>query len=380
MLSRKAADVMHAGITDHWIQKPHDIISPVREINARNVAPYGGEVVLDYPKELAPGPDNDVVLAMAEVQSNPGEALRRLGRLSPGDYVERPDDAAEIGHAYLVLGQPQKAETWYRMAQAKEANNQAWLAGLGNVQLAEGRPDLAADTFSKVAALAPNETDILLSLGSALAQQGKRAEAILALREAVNRNPESAAAFNDLGSTLLRAAETQTSIDSATLLHNAEEALREAVRIQPEFGSLRMNLANAFIKEGKFREAQEQLEEAIRTGGYSETAESTWFSVFLATGSAEQALKAWNSSFAVQTAGAHNNLGTVFASENKPDDALREYRLAVQGDPQSALAQFNLGLTLWGRKLKDEATPHLQKAAEMGNPGIRSAANSLLQK
>ena len=167
--------------------------------------------------------------------------------------------------------------------------------------------------------------------------------------------------------------------DSATL-QEAEAALREAVRIQPELGSLRMNLADALIRQHKLTEAQEQLEEAIRIGGRGETAESTWFASLLATGSPEQAREAWSGSFAAQIAAAHNNLGTVFVSQNKPDDAIREYRLAVEGDPQSVLAQFNLGLTLFGRGMKSEAIPLLQKVSESADPGIRVAARSLLNQ
>lgn len=371
---RPAGDVIHATITDHWISKPHNIPPPApppaAEINAGNTPPYAGEVTLYYPKVLAQTPDNALSLAIAQVQSNPIEALRRLDRLTAGYHPEGPAIAAEIGHAYLMLAQPQKALVWYEQALAKSRDDWSYLSGLGNAQQAAGHPELAADSFAKVAALAPWENDALLSLGQSWAKQGRFPDAIRTLRDAVSHNPESAAAFNDLGSTLIRMRD----------FAGAETALREAVRIQPEFASIRMNLADALIRQGKLREGQEQLEEAIRTGGRAETAESAWYATLLSTGSAEQALKAWKASFTAQVAGAHNNLGTVFASQSRPDDAIREYRLAVEGDPQSALAQFNLGVTLLGRGLKVDAIPFLKKAAESQDGGIRDAARSLLEK
>jgi predicted CXXCH cytochrome family protein len=373
-----AADVIHASITDHYISKPrgsllHSVLPTVLstvEINARNTKPYGGEVNLYYPKSLAPGPRNEITLAIAQVQSNPVEALRRLNRITAGDTIQPADVAADIGHAFLLLAQPQKAEGWYKAALLQSYDNPVWLSGLGSAQLAAGRPDAAEATFAKLAALWPWETDALFSLGQAYARQGKFTDAIRTLRDAVSRNPESAAAFNDLGGTLLRAGS----------LKDADDALREAVRIQPEFSSLRMNLADALIKEGKLQEAQEQLEEAIRIGGRAETAEGAWFAALLATDNQRQALEAWDASFMAQTAAAHNNLGTVFASQNKADDAIREYRLAVAGDPQSALAQFNLGVTLYSRGLKEEAMPFLKKAAASTNPGISAAAKSALER
>ena len=361
-----AADVIHASITDHLISKPRAAALTGAEINARNTKPYAGAVTLYYPKSLAPNPDSELALAIAQVQSNPVEALRHLNRITAGDTSQ----AAEIGHAFLLLNQPQKAVTLYQQALASSRDNLPWLTGLGNAQLAAGHPDAAADTFAKVVALAPWETDALFSLGQAYARQGKFTDAIRVLRDAVSLNPESAAAFNDLGGALLRTGS----------LKEAEDALREAVRIQPEFSSLRMNLADALIKESKLPDAQEQLEEAIRIGGRAETAEGAWFAALLATGNQQQALGAWNGSFTAQTAAAHNNLGTVFASQGKGDDAIREYRLAVAGDPQSALAQFNLGVTLYSRGMKDEAIPFLKKAAASTNTGISAAAKSVIER
>lgn len=370
MPQRRTADVIHASVTDHWISRPHNDVLPAVETNARNTPPYAGEVALYYPKTLAQTADDALALAIAHVQSNPAEALRRLDQIAANYRLQGPDAAAEMGHAFLMLAQPEKALVWYRQALDQSPGNWGYLSGLGNAQQTAGHPDLAADSFARLAALAPWETDALFSLGQSLAKQGKLAEAVRALRQGADRNPESAAAFNDLGSALLRMRD----------LPGAETALREAVRIQPEFSSIRMNLADALIRQGKLPEAQEQLEEAIRIGGRGETAEAEWFATLLATGSAEQALKAWHASFAHQVAGAHNNLGTILASQNKPDDAIREYRLAVEGDPQSALAQFNLGLTLFGRGLKAEAIPFLKKASGSPDPGISAAARSLLEK
>ena len=370
MPQRHTGDVIHATITDHWISRPHDNAPPAAEVNARNTPPYAGEVTLYYPKILAQTADDALALAIAQVQSNPFGALRRLDRIAANFRMEGADAPAEIGHAYLMLAQPEKALVWYRRALAQSPDNTGYLSGVGNVQQAAGHPELAAEAFARVVELAPWETDALFSLGQSFAKQGKFEDALRTLREAVARNPESAAAFNDLGSTLLRIRDFSA----------AETALREAVRIQPEFASIRMNLADSLLRQNKLREAQEELEEAIRIGGRGETAESAWFSTLLATGSAERALKAWNASFAAQVSGTHNNLGTVFAQQNSPDDAIREYRLAVEGDPQSALAQFNLGMTLFGRGAKAEAVPYLKRAAESQDTGIRAAARSLLEK
>ncbi len=380
MPQARAADVVHASIRDHLISLPRGISGrtgapPVRanaEINARQ---YASPMRVKSRStirmlSLQPGRTTQFHSQSRRRNPNPVQALLRLDRLTADYRGARPEMAAEIAQAFLILAQPQKALFWYRQALEKSPGNRSYLSGVANAEQAAGRPDLAAESFAQAVALAPWETDLLLSLGQSYVKQGKFADALRTLRDAVGRNPESAAGWNDLGSALLRAG----------TFPEAESALREAVRIQPEFASIRMNLADALIRQHKLKEAREQLDEAIRIGGRGETAEAAWYATLLATGSAEQALKTWNASFAAQVAGAHNNLGTVFASENKPDDAIREYRLAVAADPQSALAQFNLGVTLFGRGLTTEAIPLLRKASESADPGIRAAARSLLDR
>ena len=319
---------------------------------------------------LPPNTESALALAIAQLQSNPVESLRRLEQLTAAYRTGRSDIASEIGHAFLLLDQAGKAVPWYRQAIAKESQNWSYLAGLGNAWQMAGRADRAAESFEKAVSLAPRETDLLFSLSQAYAKLGKLADAVRTLRSAASRNPESAAAYNDLGGTLLRMGN----------MSEAETAMREAVRIQPELASLRMNLADALIRQGKLPEAKGQLDEAIRTGGHGETAESAWFAALQATGSAEQARKSYDASFAGQLSGAHNNLGTLFASENKPDDAIREYRLAVAADPRSILAQFNLGLTLFGQGLKTEAIPYLKNAGQSPDPRVRDAARFMLAK
>ena len=173
MPRRSTSDVVHATITDHWISKPHGRAPVLAEINARNTVPYAGAVSLYYPKALPGNAENAVALAIAQVQSNPLDALQALDQIRTGDYALRPEMAAEIGRAFLTLGQAQKAVNWYEQAVAKSRGNWIYLSGLGNAQQAAGRPDLAADSFARVTMLAPWETDALFSLGQAYARQGR---------------------------------------------------------------------------------------------------------------------------------------------------------------------------------------------------------------
>ncbi|HVW06964.1 MAG TPA: tetratricopeptide repeat protein [Bryobacteraceae bacterium] len=357
MPSVKAADVIHASVTDHWISKPGSATAPEYELNARSNPPYAGPVVSYYPAAF----ESPLDQALAQVQSNPREALQLLNRLLPGGR------APEIGRAFLTLGQPAKAIS---LLNAPPQDAPSWIE-LGNAQQAAGQYEPAIESFRQAIRLAPEKTDILLLLGEAYAKADRLQEAISTLRDAVARNPESAAACNDLGAALLSARSS---------LAEAESVLREAVRLQPEFSSIRMNLAGVLIRGKKLAEAREQLEEAARIGGRAETAEAAWFAAFIASNDPATAEKAWRSSFGQQVAGAHANLGTIAASQQRTEDAIREYRLAVAGDPQSAIAQLNLGITLYNAGRRDEALLFLKNAAASDDPGIRGAAQTILER
>ena len=79
---------------------------------------------------------------------------------------------------------------------------------------------------------------------------------------------------------------------------------------------------------------------------------------------------------------ALNALGNAYANGQGVEQdfaaAARYYSLAASRG--YAPAQFNLGLTLYGRGLKSEAIPFLGKASESPDPGIRDATKSLLEK
>jgi predicted CXXCH cytochrome family protein len=365
----KAADVIHASVTDHWISKPRAASDSKQEVNARSAAPYAGPVVPYYPPGFDSGFDGGfdsgfdgpIDQALAQVQSNPAEALALLNR-----QAISPAFAAEAGRAFLTLMQPAKA-----IALLREAHDASGLTELGAAQHAAGQYGAAVETFRQAAKLAPAETDILVLLGEAFAKSGHKQEAVASLREAIARNPESAAAYNDLGTALL---------GTPASLADAEAALREAVRLQPEFSSVRMSLADVLLRQNKLDAAREQLEEAVRIGGRAETAEAAWFTALIASNDPATAQQAWKSSFASQIANAHANLGTIFASQHRTEDAIREYRLALEGDPKSSLAQLNLAITLYNAGRKEEALPLLKTAATSDDRGIRAAAQAILNK
>jgi protein O-mannosyl-transferase len=73
---------------------------------------------------------------------------------------------------------------------------------------------------------------------------------------------------------------------------------------------------------------------------------------------------------------AHNNLGLALFEKGGVDEAIAQYRVALQINPDSAQAHYNLGLALLQNGNVDEAIAHFQRSLEI-NPNSAEAHNNL---
>ena len=62
---------------------------------------------------------------------------------------------------------------------------------------------------------------------------------------------------------------------------------------------------------------------------------------------------------------AHNNLGNVLRESGRSDEALTQFRRAIELDPADALARTNLGQLLMERGQAEEALPHCEEAVRL---------------
>jgi Flp pilus assembly protein TadD len=71
----------------------------------------------------------------------------------------------------------------------------------------------------------------------------------------------------------------------------------------------------------------------------------------------------------------HNNMGVDHYNQGHFDDALKHFQEAVQADPKSAEAHYNLALALDKTGDHKKATEHFKKAHELGrnNPDIQNS-------
>jgi len=109
-------------------------------------------------------------------------------RLSPGDEVIRRNLArvrAVLGHRYLQAGSLSQAQEQYQAALEAVPEEPAALLGLGDIQLRNRQPRLAAEFYRRAVAADPRNPDAYARLGEGYYQQRDPSAALSAWEQAL---------------------------------------------------------------------------------------------------------------------------------------------------------------------------------------------------
>jgi tetratricopeptide (TPR) repeat protein len=165
----------------------------------------------------------------------------------------------------------------------------------------------------------------LLERGQALLARGEPAAAATALRAALRRDPDLAAARASLGLALYALGD----------LDAAVEELRAALRRQPDAVDARLVLARALAARQEWPAAREELDRVLLA--QPDRLEARYL------------------------------LGVVRYAQGDAAGAIDAYRRVLAGDPQQQDARYNLALVLKLARRESEATPEFVAAAQAGH-------------
>lgn len=179
----------------------------------------------------------------------------------------------------------------YQKTAAKNANNPGKLVRFGTELLLEGLPEQAANQFRQALSLKSRDSDAEFGLGDSLAAQDRLDAAITAYQQGLTVAPKDVRTRERLAE-LLR---LQGDFDGAIAQY------KTLVKVEPYPGYL--NLGGLLLEKGDFDGAIEAYRKALRQG-------NNWF--------------------------AHYHLGEAFEKKGDTANALKEYKIAMNGMPQNA--------------------------------------------
>jgi len=209
----------------------------------------------------------------------------------------------------------------------------------------------------------PNRADARMLLGTTLALEGIRGEAIEQMAEAARLKPSSAQTHNAYGRVLSRFLE----------LKAARQEFEQALELDPSLAEAHVNLSLILAQAGDVSDAAEHLDQAIELQGNSPNAAYPHYLKAKMWGAQDQIEKAIRElQKAVQLRAdyeqAWSDLGGMRRLALDSAGAIRALQRAVALKPEDALAQYRLGQLYLQNGDSLHAINHLKKAlAQMPN-------------
>jgi tetratricopeptide (TPR) repeat protein len=145
----------------------------------------------------------------------------------------------------------------------------------------------------------------------------------------------------------------------------AVEAYRRGLEVEPGNVELLNAMGFALFQQGKSEEAVVSLEKALAIDPEHWKAHNNMALASIDLGELEMAEAHYRESLAIEPQAAiYNDLGFVLERQGLPENAAEAYRMALELDPESPSAHYNLGAFLARAGQYGEAETHLQSALE----------------
>ncbi len=346
MPKRRTEDVVHAVMTDHFIQRhqpARDLLAPLSEERETEATSYRGEVALLYPPTLPPTPENALYLAVAQVAEG-ADLANGIPRLQQAIDTHHPREAEFyffLADAYRQTGQNGKSIQYYEEALRRKPD---FLPARLNLATILSKPE-AARTLEIAAKNAPRNPAVLNKLAEAYLDLGKSAEAKAALERALALDPDFAEAYENLGDL---------------------EALRHAIRLRPGSATSHNNLANLLQTAGDFTRADYHFKTSLGLNPKDAAVHFNYGRALAARGKLDQGQARFEAALRLNPdfAEAATALGMLFATQGQIEPAIQLYRRAMQSRPGLLLPRLHLGRALLSRGGRREAKQLFQSIVQ----------------
>ena len=374
MPKRRTGDVVHAVMTDHYIQRTKpagDLLADIPELRQTEANAYRGPVVPYYPRSL-PKPEDDLYLAIAQVSqsSNLTEGLTHLSAAIKKDQPAHAEYYLQWGDALRNAGKFQEALPAYEEAVRREPESTVALERLALCLSNLKQLPRAEALLQQVLQRTPTAAPTWVQLGLVEVNEGKTKGAIAAFEKAMQLDPDLPDAYNTAGAVWFETGETT----------RGEAALRNAIRIQPNYAQAHNNLGNLLSASDRFEEAKYHFESALRIKDDYIGARYNYALALTRVRRVDEAQAQIETLLRTdpQSAEGHEFLGNLLGAKGQTARSIAEYKEALRLAPSFSRANLDLGTALANSGDPAAALPYLRAAAQ--SPDTKEKALKLLQK
>lgn len=271
---------------------------------------------------------------------------------------DHPDALNLLGTVLLQAGAPEEALPCLTRAAAIDRNNARLLANLGQCRIALGEYEAAYDAFRKAARAEPGELHFQLGAASALALQGKLADAENILQRQAKRAPKSAAVWFNLGHVMRDQQRRQEAID----------CYEKAVALEPDMPDARNALGSALHSKLRFAEAEAQYRACIRLSPEHLQAHFNLASVLMDLGRFEESERVARvlARLAPDAPEPERLVGSALGFQTRLIEAHACHARAAARDPESAKAAESLAMSFIETGRTQEGLRWFERARQLG--------------
>ncbi len=239
------------------------------------------------------------------------------------------------------------------------SNNYPAHNNLGTALAKQGRKEEAIKHYLQALRIKPDYVEARNNLGNALDEQGRTEEAVKYYLQALQIKPDYVEARYNLGVALYSQGRTEEAI----------EHFLQALRIKPDYAEAHYNLGNALYSQGRTEEAVEHYIIALRIKPDYEKAHNNLGLALYNQDRTEEAIKHYLQALRIKpdSVSAHNNLGAALFRKGQIEKAVEHFKMALKVAPDYDDLRINLKKTLALLKEIDEAIAEIQKALKI-NP------------
>lgn len=204
------------------------------------------------------------------------------------------------------------------------------------------------------------------NLGVAYFDAGNFRQAFTELTKAVELAPSNPAYHNALGMALMFNGQ----------LDEAMKEFEESLRVDERFSEAKNNLASAYLLKGDLQKARSLYLEVLKDPFYP-TPHFIYFNlgnIYEREGKFEEAIGQYKRALDIRIdyADAHNSLGLLYLRQGKMDLAIEELTEATRLSPKTALYHRNLGTAYLQAGRRKEARREFERVLQL-EPNSRSA-------
>lgn len=244
------------------------------------------------------------------------EESRRMENLPVEEVLQR-------GKVALAHGDYRLGAVYFSTALNKEPKSVPARLGLGQAALAAGDYNNARPLIEEVLILEPGSVPALTARGRILCASGQLDDAIADFSHALERAPDNISVLTELAMTFDRIPER---------VIEAEPLYRKVLELSPDSAAARNNLGFNYLLQGRAEEAVTILSGGLALDTKNPRILANLAAAHLLKGDKGKALQIFRQT--VGEAEAHNNIGYLYMTQSRWEEAESAFRKALELSPR----------------------------------------------